>query len=180
VSDPTGLSLLVLVGLPGSGKTTLSSWLRSRGEVTVVSRDTIRTAMFQECQYTRAEKAAAFRAMKDAISVSLALGLTVCTDGITFSRRQELDEVVAIGAAAGVRTWVFQCRCPVELAQERVERDRRMSVPDNPADRTAALVSTVAAAFEPLPQSAIELDMTRPVDEIGATVLLHFRGPGAP
>lgn len=163
--------LVVLIGLPGSGKTSLSTWLRDHAEIVVVSRDVIRAAMFEQCQYTDEEKRAAFEAMKAALVVSLQLGISVCTDGVCFSRRQEVDQVIGIGKVAGAQVRVFHCVCPVEIAQQRVEHDRRVGRPGNPVDRTADLVARVAAEFDPVPDFAFEIDMTQSVEAIGRQVM---------
>jgi predicted kinase len=162
--------LIVLVGLPGSGKTTLSRWLQREIGITIVSRDDIRAAMFPACLYTDREKRAAFEAMQGALEVSLALGIDVCTDGMAFSSASDLKEVTAIAPRVGADLVVFDCQCPVEVAQRRVEADRSTVFPD----RTAQLVADVAARFSSLPEIVIPIDMTQPVDQIGRQVRSHL------
>jgi len=157
--------LVILVGLPGAGKTTLASWLADEYGFSVASRDTIRTAMFPRCRFTFEEKAAAYDAMKAAVATMLGLGLDVVTDGITFSSGTQLREVMALGASAGVPTTVLHCAVPVALAQQRVEHDRATD-PSIPADRDASLVVEVAQRFDPLPDGAIEIDTAAPLHEV--------------
>lgn len=163
--------LVILAGLPGSGKTTLSSWLAKEHGFTVSSRDVIRAAMFPRCSYTAAEKANAFEAMKLAIKTMLDLGLAVVTDGICFSSTVGVEEVRAVGAAAGVPIDIIDCRCTVPIAQARVEHDR-LKDPTVPADRDSALVQIVADRFEALPDSAMPLDMTASVADIRTAAAL--------
>ncbi len=161
--------LVVLAGLPGAGKTTVASWLRDEQGYTIASRDTIRAAMFPRCRFTLAEKAAAFEAMKRSIGLMLELDMPVVTDGICFSSRAELAEVVALGDAAGAPVHVLECRVPVSVAQERVEFDRRND-PTVPADRDTALVAAVQERFDPLPNWATVIDGTAGVERVREAV----------
>jgi len=160
-------TLVVLIGLPGSGKTTLATWLGANAEVVVVSRDAIRAAMFPQCAFTLAEKRAAYDAMKAATTIALEQGRSVCTDGITFASQDDREEMAVIAAAAGVRlVWVW-CDVPVRIAQQRVADDEVTVF----ADRNPALVTEVAARFAPVSAEPLHLDMRDAVDALGARVL---------
>ncbi len=148
--------LVILTGLPGAGKTTLATWLANTHGFSVASRDVIRAAMFPRCRFTLAEKAAAYEAMKAAISTMLALGLDVVTDGITFSSGEQLREVYELAESAQA-VLILHLDVLTSIAQDRVEDDRRND-PTVPADRDAALVADVAARFDPLPMEAILID----------------------
>ena len=165
--------LVVLVGLPGAGKTTLANWLAEHHGFVVSSRDTIRAAMFPDCRYTLEEKAAAYSGMKQSIAIMLRQGVQVVTDGICFSSQRERDEVIALGAAAGVRVVILACECPVAVAQQRVEHDR--AVDSNALkDRDAALVVEVSNRFDPIPPSAVLIDTSAPVAAIRDEVARHL------
>ncbi len=163
--------LISLIGLPGSGKTTLAAWLELNADVAVVSRDTIRAAMFPRCRYTAEEKYAAYGAMKMALEITLKQGRVVCTDGITFASQEDRDDMQLIAAAAGVPLTLVWCDVPVAVAQDRVAEDTVTVF----ADRTPALVESVAARFAPLTADAIRLDMTKPVADIGTHLLKELR-----
>ncbi len=160
-------AVVMLIGLPGSGKTRLAQWLTGHSEVVVVSRDTIRAAMFPDCRYTMEEKLAAFEAMRAAISVTLRHGRSVCTDGITFASAADRANITAIAAAAGATVKIVWCDVPIAVAQRRIRDDRVTEFPD----RTAELVTEVAGRFAPVPLGALRLDMTKPIDEIGTRLL---------
>jgi predicted kinase len=164
------VQLVVLAGLPGSGKTTLATWLSTEHGYTIASRDVIRMAMFPRCRFTAGEKDAAFRAMKRAIAVMLEMGMTVVTDGICFSSSEQLQEVLDLATAAGVSARIIHCHVPVDVAQARVEHDR--SVDDTvPADRDADLVQVVFDRFEPLPASALVVDTAQELPVIRRAVI---------
>jgi predicted kinase len=153
----SGGRLVVLVGLPGAGKTTIAAWLGHEFGFSVASRDVIRAAMFPHCTFTLEEKAAAYAGMKLAITTMLGLGLDVVTDGIAFSSGIQLQEVVEIGRQASRPVTVLSFAVPLQLAQNRVEADRKID-PSVPADRDAAMVTETAARFDPLPADAIVID----------------------
>lgn len=167
-------ALVVLAGLPGSGKTTLARWLARHSSFSVISRDEIRAAMFPQCSYTLDEKRAAYDAMRTAISLNLALGREVCTDGITFSSSADREDMYLLATAMEATLVFVHCDCPPALAQERVAADRDTQFPD----RTPATVLDIAERFAPLPDHAFRLDMTQPVDEVGPCLLNHLSTVG--
>jgi predicted kinase len=159
--------LIVLIGLPGSGKTTLARWLERHADVAVVSRDAIRGAMFPQCDFTVEEKLAAYEAMKAAVALTLRQGKTACTDGITFASQEDRDDMTQIAAAAGAPVLWAWCDVPIEVARERVAHDTVTVF----ADRGPALVTEVASRFAAVDGDALRLDMTDPVAVVGARLL---------
>jgi predicted kinase len=159
--------LVVLIGLPGSGKTTLANWLVRHSPIVVVSRDTIRAAMFPECEYTPTEKRAAFRAMQEAVGINLSLGKSVCTDGLTFANEEDRVAIRQVAQVSGSRTLEVHCAVPVSVAQERVVNDTDTVFPD----RNAEAVLEVAGRFTPVSAETVRLDMTRPTVDVGQELI---------
>lgn len=174
-NGPRRKFVLVPIGLPGAGKTALVEWLASRLDCRVVSRDRIRSAMFVPCRFTPEEKEAAFRALQSALEVNLGLGATTLVDGMCFSEEGVLERVEAIARASGGIPIAVYCECPIEVAQQRVERDREVG--DHPAlDRNAGLVREVARRFRALPRGIFRVDMTQDLERIGEAVLRYIEG----
>jgi predicted kinase len=160
-------ALVVLMGLPGCGKTTLARWIAANSDIVVTSRDTIRAAMFPECSYTIEEKNAAYAAMKSAMAITLALGRSVCTDGMTFANQSDRDDMATLAREASVRLVLVHCDCPIPIAQARVAADTDTWFPD----RDAAAVIEVASRLLPVPLEAEQLDMMQQTEEAGRELL---------
>ena len=158
------------MGLPGAGKTTLAEALAPRIPARTVSRDTIRAAMFRPCSFSDREKAAAFEAVLQAVTVNCRLGHSTIVDGMPFSREGELEAVSRASLSLGCRAVAVFCSISIEEARRRVESQKEASEPVA-EDRDARLVSEVAGRFRPLPQGTLELDATRPVHELAEAVL---------
>ncbi len=80
------LGAVVILGLPGVGKTTLAKGLAQRCGARLVSRDETRLAMFGPCSSTDGEKKAAFAALIGAVTTNCALGHLSIVEGMPFSR----------------------------------------------------------------------------------------------
>jgi predicted kinase len=168
--------VVALMGLPGSGKTTLAEALAPRIPARTVSRDAVRAAMFRPCSFSDAEKAAAFTAVLQAIAVNCQLGHSTVVDGMPFSRAGEFEAVSRASGEHGCRAIPVLCSVSVDEARRRVRRQRDASEPV-PEDRDDDLVLDVAKRFRPLPEGTIVIDTTRPPDELAQAGLARIREP---
>jgi predicted kinase len=157
--------VVALMGLPGAGKSTVARALESRLGLRRVCRDEIRRAMFPRCDYSFVEKRAAFRTVLLAIEINCVLGESSVIDGMTFSRRDDYDHVVARADLHGFDVLPLLIDCPPALARERIARDLLQT--RHPAgDREPELVDIVARRFDPPPAATIRIDAARSMDEV--------------
>src|SRR5690349_2564637 len=157
--------IVTLIGLPGAGKSTVARTLERRLGLRRVCRDAIRQAMFPRCDYTFIEKRAAFRTVLLAIEINCLLGEPSVIDGMTFSRREDFDEVVALADRHGFDVLPLLIDCPPALARERIARD--LADRRHPAeDREPELVDIVARRFDAPPKASIRIDAARPMEEV--------------
>lgn len=157
--------IVTLMGLPGAGKSTVACTLERRLGLRRVCRDAIRQAMFPRCDYTFIEKRAAFRTVLLAVEINCLLGEPSVIDGMTFSRREDFDEVAALADRHGFDVLPLLIDCPPALARERIARD--LADGRHPAeDREPELVDIVARRFDAPPKAAIRIDAARPREEV--------------
>jgi predicted kinase len=154
--------VVVLIGLPGAGKSAVAEALEGELGFHRICRDRIRAALFPRCSFSPAEKRAANHATLKALEVNCAMGRHSVLDGRTFARlseRMEVEQRIAGFGAQAVAVWL---RCPPALARERVAAG-----PPHPAlDRTVELVDVVAARFEPPAAGCIEIDASQPREDM--------------
>jgi predicted kinase len=155
-AGPTPI-VVALIGLPGSGKSVIAKALADELDLQRVCRDELRRAMFPHCSYSYAEKRAAFRAVMLAVEVNCVLGRGSVIDGVTFSRRRDLERLDSTLAPYKVIPLALFLDCPPETARQRVIKDlaegRHLA-----EDRSPELVDEIMARFDPPPSSCVVLD----------------------
>lgn len=173
--------VVALIGLPGAGKSVVARALADQLGLRRVCRDTIRHAMFPLCSYSFAEKRAAFRAVLLALEINCALGASSVIDGVTFSRRADLERVDRILRQHGCTGIPIFLDCPPDVARGRIAdeiaHNRHLA-----RDRTPELVYEVQARFDPPPPNALVINASLPAAEvcrIAVDAVARLRSAGA-
>lgn len=155
--------VVALMGLPGSGKSSLLQALPPEHQMPVIDRDAIRAAMFPEPFDSRAEKDAAISAVWAALAARLKFGQRVVIDGMTFASQRNRDQVARIARAQNAQVLEVMLDVPPEICAARVAAQTGHPSPE----RTPVLVYEVAARFAPVSADALYLDGRQALPVLG-------------
>jgi uncharacterized protein len=184
----TGAVRLVLVGgLPGTGKSTLATGLGEALGATVLRSDELRkelaglpadrpaAAPYGEGLYRPESTGVTYAEMLARAGTALALGESVVLDASWVGERRRA-EARALAAEGCADTIEIRCAVPPELAARRIRR--RMARGGDPSDATPDIAAKLAAAEDPWP-GAVALDTsTGPADALAKA--LAAIGPAGP
>jgi len=166
--------VIAVMGLPGAGKSVVARAIEDQLGLRRVCRDRIRDAMFPRCNYSFIEKRAAYRSLLLALEINCMLGFGSDIDGMTFSRRSELDRVAELAAKHGIVTIPLLLECPPDVARQRVARD--LAANSHIAmDRTPETVNDVLARRDPPPEGTLTVDATLPAADMCRAAIAVIR-----
>lgn len=155
--------IVMMAGLPGTGKSTLARALAARTAGLVLDKDLVRQALF-------APKDIAYSAEQDDFCMEVMLETAgyvlgknparyVFLDGRPFSRRYQLERVMEYAKCLGQEWRIVECVCPEETAK------KRLAEPHIAGNRNFALYLRVKARFEEITLSKVVVDTERPLEE---------------
>ena len=173
------LTVVALMGLPGAGKSTVSGHLATKLGLRRVDRDEIRAALFPRCDYSVLEKRAAFRSLLHALEVNCALGHSSVIDGMTFSRRRDLERVARTVEPFNARLLPIWLEVPPDVARARIARDLAAGHPHVAGDRKPALVDEVLQRLQQPDARVVVVDASKPAEQVCALALRIVGGFGA-
>ena len=146
--------IVIMAGLPGTGKTTLAQAVAAQLGGIVISKDRVRAAAFGPLvDYSSAQDdfcmELVYQTARYVHETRPEIGVII--DGRTFSRRVQVDR--ALAALPETPRWI-ECVCSDEVARERIE-----SAPDHLArNRDYNLYCTVKASAEVLDIERLTID----------------------
>ena len=166
--------LILMAGLPGTGKSTLSQALAAKLGGTVINKDEIRAALFEpdDIEYSTEQDEFCMRVMLKVAGYLFRKdpARKVFLDGRTFSRRYQLDRATGYAQAIGQPWRILECICRDETARRRLDHDR-----DHLAEnRNFDLYQRVKARFEEISLPKTVIDTDQPLErcvELSATAL---------
>ena len=153
--------IVLMAGLPGTGKTTIARELAIRTFGRVIGKDEIRHALFSrdEIEYSSRQDDFCLQVILETAGYLLRRDPTRCIflDGRPFSRRYQIENVV--NAVAGLhQSWrILECVCAEEVSRQRIEQQAAPGA--HPAgNRDFQLYLEVKSRFEAisLPKTVID------------------------
>ena len=155
--------IVIMAGLPATGKSTLAQNLASRTSGLVIDKDTVREALFSEfVDYSREQDDLAMECVFSAAEYAARVrpSLTVFIDGCTFARRSQLARALDTAARAETPWRIIETVCSDDAVLRRLEAGA--GAKEHPAaNRTFELYVSLKSRREAIDERKLVVDTER-------------------
>jgi predicted kinase len=146
--------LIAMAGLPGTGKSTLAQHLADACAGIVLSKDSIRAALFPVAQidYSARQDDFCMSIMFQVASYMLQndRSLYVILDGRPFSQKYQVEALDQLAEELRTPLKIIECTCSDETALKRLEDKATKGAKHLAGNRDYNLYLTIKARFEPI------------------------------
>ena len=159
--------LLLIAGLPGTGKTTVARAFAALSGATHLNSDTLRNELGLMGHYGPGDKEKVYAELLQRVRQALLRGETVVVDSTFFQEK----------IRAPYRALAAECRVPLRWAEvragEQVLRER-LSRPRPDSEADFGVYEKIRDQFEPLPEQRLILDTDMETPESAALKIQQY------
>jgi hypothetical protein len=117
-------ALIVVSGLPGTGKSHFCRKLAERIDLVILESDSLRRQLFPTPSYSKEESTELFRACHRLIEELLRKGISIALDATNLEEHNR-EPLYHIADQSGARLIIVRMEAPPEVVQQRLERRSR-------------------------------------------------------
>jgi predicted kinase len=158
--------IVLMAGLPGTGKSTLAREVAARISGRVLSKDEIRHALFSvnEIEYSLRQDDFCMQLMLQTANYLFRQNPNhvIFLDGRTFSRRYQIANALEAAEAVHQRWLILECVCSEEIARHRLDDQPAGTHPAE--NRNFQLYLEVKSRFESITNPKITIDTSQPLE----------------
>ncbi len=118
--------VVIVMGLPGSGKSYFAEKLAGKMEAEYISSDRVREELFEKRTYSKAEKTRVYEEMLKRTELAISHNKPVVLDA-TFYEEETRDMFLK---NLGIQTFIIEIRASESLIKERLKKNRLYSEAD--------------------------------------------------
>jgi predicted kinase len=155
-------AIIVVSGLPGTGKTYFCRRLAERLPLVVLESDALRKQLFPAPAYSPSESAYLFRTIYYLIEELLKKGLPAVLDATNLEERHR-ERLYSIAEHAKARLVLVQVEAPPELVQERLKSRVKRPESDNNSDADWAVYQKMRTTVEKINRRHFTVDTSRDI-----------------
>ncbi|HLP94084.1 MAG TPA: AAA family ATPase [Saprospiraceae bacterium] len=159
--------LIIIAGLPGTGKTTIAKALAALTGATHLNSDVIRSQLGLMGQYTAEAKQHVYDGLLERAGAALAAGKTVIVDS-TFYQKSIREPFEKLANDCGVAVIWVEIQASERTLEDRLRKPR----PDSEAD--FAVYEKIRDQFEPLPEERLILNSEMETPESAAKRIQQY------
>jgi DegV family protein with EDD domain len=172
-----GPALVIVTGLPGSGKSHFSRDLASRRPLAHLDSDALRRALVGRPTHSAEESARLFAAVHALIERLLSRGVSAIVDA-TSAKEAHRRLLYQIAKQAGARLLVVQTEAPPDLALERLRARSRGAATHDASDATVAVYNRMRRDWEPIERPHVRVDTSQELEPAIEEVLRRLANVG--
>lgn len=163
-------ALVVVSGLPGSGKSYFCRRLASRHPIARLESDALRQALFGQPTHSPEESRRLFAACHYVLERLLGAGIPALLDA-TNLREVHRRQLYAIADRHGVKLVLVSLRAPVAVVEERLAARARRADPADLSDAGAEVYQRMRSLDEPIGRPHIVVDTSADIEPAVEAVL---------
>jgi predicted kinase len=161
--EPSVAPVLIIVsGLPGSGKSYFSRRLAERMPLPIIESDAMRQLLSSRPDYSPGESVRLFRACHALIDELLRKGISLIFDATNLIERNR-EQLYRIGERAGAKLILVRVEAPQELVQQRLERRQTEPDQNDKSDADWKIYQKMTATAEKIRRNHFAVDTSRDI-----------------
>ena len=146
----SGVTLTIICGLPGVGKTTTAREIAAENGARIIRSDVVRKQLFEEPSYSSLETEQVYEAVLDRARTTLPDPVVL---DATFRRKRHRDKAITLAESAGVDHRIVKVECDENVVRRRISQRT-----DDESDADFSIY--LQTEFEPLTRDATIVDNT--------------------
>ncbi len=158
-------ALIVVSGLPGTGKSHFCRRLAERVDLVILESDTLRQRLFRAPSYAREESARLFRACHSLVEELLRKGISVALDATNLEEHNR-ERLYHIAEQSGARLVIVRMDAPAEVVRQRLERRSRKEEQADHSEADWGVYSRMKPTVEKIGRNHFAVDSSKDITPV--------------